>query len=711
MFNASLNRLLTAVVVCSLLFQSCQSGMRAITEEDPELKQGCLMPADHLQDAGEALSSGALAPVRADARVSGAFPSELVSAVVPASPPFLAGPFTASSGERVLLRQQQGQWQAVLQGGVGAVVHGRTLPVVGAGDIGRLLSSLQGQDVWSSRSRLHVLAAPHMPSTPCVYVGKLGLLGGAPKSQAQAPVGRELVLHIGSSGEEGVAAYQIPSGCRYKGYRVKEEVLENVAVFKKFYVEANNEEEVRTLEAYKQGRFVEGKVGADLNLPFGYTVNVGNVEAGAGNAFVRGRESTHMQRNTHAALVVYGRTRKKSKNLFSRQVRSLIRVVLEVFFEEDTALPPSPISAHNSVQSNTYTQHSHTQGNSFHPSMSPPSMSPPLISPEVRASQDQLRRDKEAAEAQAALEEKRLADDQARLIGEKKAAEEQARLAEAELAEERIRLAKGQKIAAERLRLAKEKEAADERARLAREELEKLRTESLLSQTTLPSQAFGAKAWSQYFGEVGVEPSLPADINTTLSGACPFWPGKQVKDTHLLVLIPAKVNGKPYSLNLLSELIQHPKGGGHATQYRTYGDLLKEAYGTQSPGRSYWVLMTREVLEGSRSKTYADQKALVSGHAKRTQLPYELPGALEAATAMLSHYVRSGERLYTDSPCTYTRCREFQKGNFFWTDSAGKKHPFDIWYAVVGGFSSGGLDVGYDCHDSHDSGVAGFRKF
>ena len=371
-------------------------------------------------------------------------------------------------------------------------------------------------------------------------------------------------------------------------------------------------------------------------------------------------------------------------------------------------IPLSPISAHNSVQSNTYTQHSHTQGNSFHPSMSPP-----LISPEVRASQDQLRRDKEAAEAQAALEEKRLADDQARLIGEKKAAEEQARLAEAELAEERIRLAKGQKIAAERLRLAKEKEAADERARLAREELEKLRTESLLSQTTLPSQAFGAKEWEKYFGKVGQEPLLPTDISTTLSGACPFWPDKQVKDTHLLVLIPATVNGKPYNLNLLEEFIQHPLGGGHATKYDPYGDLLKKAYGTQAPRRSYWVLMTRDVLEGSRNKTYADQQALVAGHAKRTQLPYELPSALEAATAILSHYVRSGERLCADNPWTYTRCREFQKGNFAWTNpDDGRVHSFNIWYAVVGGFSSGGLSVfSYDGVGDDSSGVAGFRKF
>ena len=226
----------------------------------------------------------------------------------------------------------------------------------------------------------------------------------------------------------------------------------------------------------------------------------------------------------------------------------------------------------------------------------------------------------------------------------------------------------------------------------------------LLPQPVVPAMAFGAKAWSQYFGQVGAEPTLPSNIGDILNSTCPFWPGKQVKDTHLLVLIPATVNGEPYNLNLLSELIQHPRGGGHATKYRRYGSNIQKQFGPRSPGRSYWALMTRDVLEGSRNKTYANQQALVAEHAKRTQLPYELPGALEAATAILSHYVRSGERLYTDSPWTYTRCRELEDG----------KYP-----VVVGGFSSGGLVVdGYDGSyvsfydvglSSH--GVAGFRKF
>ena len=44
---------------------------------------------------------------------------------------------------------------------------------------------------------------------------------------------------------------------------------------------------------------------------------------------------------------------------------------------------------------------------------------------------------------------------------------------------------------------------------------------------------------------------------------CPFWEGKRVKETHLLVVIPELVAGKALALDYLGELIQSPQGGGH----------------------------------------------------------------------------------------------------------------------------------------------------
>jgi hypothetical protein len=210
--------------------------------------------------------------------------------------------------------------------------------------------------------------------------------------------------------------------------------------------------------------------------------------------------------------------------------------------------------------------------------------------------------------------------------------------------------------------------------------------------------SFGTEEWSRYFGTVVEAPPLPVHLVDMLNGTCPFWPEKAVKDTHLLVLIPATVDGKPFSLNLLGELVQCPQGGGYSTKYRVYDSDVREQCGAQSPTRSYWVLLTRDVLSGSRGETYSSQQALVSGHAERTGLRYALPGVLEVATAILLHYVRSGERLYTDAPWTYARCQELVAWN-------GSHYP-----VVVGGFSSGGLLVYIDSNVCFFHGVAGLRK-
>ena len=107
--------------------------------------------------------------------------------------------------------------------------------------------------------------------------------------------------------------------------------------------------------------------------------------------------------------------------------------------------------------------------------------------------------------------------------------------------------------------------------------------------------------------------------------------------------------------------------------------------------------MTRDVLPGSRRAGYARQKKLVAGYASRKSVPYELPSVLEAATAILIHHAREGERLFGDAPWTYTRCQEVVDGH----------NP-----AIVGGFGSSGLVVSYSGGCGYgSSGVACCRKF
>jgi tetratricopeptide (TPR) repeat protein len=207
----------------------------------------------------------------------------------------------------------------------------------------------------------------------------------------------------------------------------------------------------------------------------------------------------------------------------------------------------------------------------------------------------------------------------------------------------------------------------------------------------IPACAFGKAKWATHFGDIGVEPPLPSNINQILQGPCLIWPGKIVRDTHVLVLIPATVNGQPFTLKSLGELIKNPKTGP-ATQYRNF--KLGE-YQDAPVSQSYWTLMTRDVLEGSRSQNYATQQSQVTTLAQKTGISYVVPKLLETTTAILMHHVTTGQKIYSDSPYTWTRCQEK------WNKD---------WQVVVGGFSSAGLDVGY-YSDNGYVGVGCSRKF
>ena len=432
----------TTVLLCALLSQNCQSQLNALEEESP----AAAPPQSGWQPpASEALTQPLGYPPSPPLATATHQPKVLPKAFAGISPS--AGirptasttrsrniltqdsyrPFTASTGELVHFQQVGSQWQSVVQEGIGTMMHKRTLPVVSAGDIGTQLASLQRQDVWASRSRIHIMATSNPPYAPCVYLGKSGLLGGMPTQQAPLAAAR--------ANEVGEAL-----GAR------------------------------------------DQEIAQTSNVP-----------------------------------------------------------------------------------------------------------------------------------------------------------------------------------------------AADLRTR-----------------------AFGAAEWKQYFGDVGSAPDLPSDMATILNSPCPFWPGKQVKDTHFLVLIPATVGGVPFTLNQLGELVQRPSHGGHSTKYSYYSDLVKAQIGEQSSSRSYWLLMTCDVLSGSPGKVYAHQKELVAGYASRGSVPYELPSVLEAATAILMHHAREGERLFGDVPWACTRCQEMVNGSY----------P-----AVVGGFASSGLNVFYCNCDYDGSGVACCRKF
>ena len=210
---------------------------------------------------------------------------------------------------------------------------------------------------------------------------------------------------------------------------------------------------------------------------------------------------------------------------------------------------------------------------------------------------------------------------------------------------------------------------------------------------SLPRIAFGRAHWEKYYGSIGEEPHLPKDIEQILKSSCPYFPGKTVEETHLLTLIPKTVNGKPFTIGLLGEMIKEPQRGGHATKYYDYDNQAVKELKDRGIPASYWALITNDVLPNSRNKVFSEQQPLIKG-------PYAVPKTLEVATGILMHHVRSGERLYSDSPNTYTRCQE--------------KVNADQYRVGVGSFGSSGLvifDRGGGGYGGEHYGLGAARKF
>jgi hypothetical protein len=191
--------------------------------------------------------------------------------------------------------------------------------------------------------------------------------------------------------------------------------------------------------------------------------------------------------------------------------------------------------------------------------------------------------------------------------------------------------------------------------------------------------AFGKKEWAQFLNcDVGEEPPLPADIDAILNSHCLFWPDQKVRHTHLLVLIPRRVDGRSFTLNGLSKLVRCDHFENVGTKIWHYDAAVKETLGLQSPTHSYWALVTRGALPVGRYKINADQDVVLSD--ELNQAGYAVPGTLEMATAILTHHIRTGECLYSDASHAYVRCQERAVAQF----------P-----TVVGGLSAAGLQI-YD---------------
>jgi hypothetical protein len=120
-------------------------------------------------------------------------------------------------------------------------------------------------------------------------------------------------------------------------------------------------------------------------------------------------------------------------------------------------------------------------------------------------------------------------------------------------------------------------------------------------------ERLGSEAW-KVFGDVGIVPPLPQDINSAFDPA-----------THYLILIPATLDGKPVTIKMLCE---------------KFGITLSEnlqACGDRPVNKSYWVILNRIQLPETYGKSASEQQEILPDcHFKGYSNYYHLPTCIEA---------------------------------------------------------------------------------
>lgn len=188
-----------------------------------------------------------------------------------------------------------------------------------------------------------------------------------------------------------------------------------------------------------------------------------------------------------------------------------------------------------------------------------------------------------------------------------------------------------------------------------------------------PEEAFNKMKWAKYFGEIGEEPPLPRKIYSILNAPCPFWPGKKIRDTHILGIVPKTVDLEELTLNKWKVLISSPKSG-NATKFDEIADSVATKNAHESPSTSYWVLMLKDILPKSNNKSIPEQKALIAKLISSTKYDYKVPLMLDVIACIFMEYVSTKKRLFSDDPYMLIRCQE------------------DLEMAI-GGFATCGLNI------------------
>ena len=125
-------------------------------------------------------------------------------------------------------------------------------------------------------------------------------------------------------------------------------------------------------------------------------------------------------------------------------------------------------------------------------------------------------------------------------------------------------------------------------------------------------------------------------------------------------------------------------------------------YGRVVADEPQWVLITNDVLPGSRNQPYAKQEQIITDLNAKNGTDYQVPTLRETVLTMFLHKIATGVSLYPSG--------NEQNGNLYtYTRVVEKTRDLHL---VVGGFAPSGVFV--DCYygfGKANFGMAALRKF
>jgi hypothetical protein len=185
-----------------------------------------------------------------------------------------------------------------------------------------------------------------------------------------------------------------------------------------------------------------------------------------------------------------------------------------------------------------------------------------------------------------------------------------------------------------------------------------------LPRELLGKNFLGAEAWRKQGIDVGVEPPLPSTITEELLNSdCPLHPREQIKDTHLLVLVPKTVNGEPYTAVKLDELCATRKGSGGKLIYdgAAWARAWKEKdWARTAQVQSEWVLIPKsdpDPRKVASERHFRSKRIAQQDEVHKLYPEYREVKTVELMTAVLLNDLVNGDPRMLDG-LNYLRCVE-----------------------------------------------------